>query len=225
MTLTVDDRYYELVKPASYAECVLMAARDRIYRDFIDLMQPNVHTSILDVGVSDVISGGANVLERSYPHRHRITACGLGEGGEFRAAFPGIKYVRIVPGGRLPFEDRSFDIVTANAVLEHVGGSENQMTFVRELCRVGKQVFISVPNRFFPIEHHTGVPLLHYSDRLFAAICRASGKSHWALRENLMLISRARLMKIADMIGRDAEVGYSGLRLGPLSSNLHLAFN
>ena len=42
-------------------------------------MQPSASDEILDVGVSDVINDGANVLERSYPHQHKITACGLGK--------------------------------------------------------------------------------------------------------------------------------------------------
>ena len=67
----------------------------------------------------------------------------------------------------MPFDDDTFDIATSNAVLEHVGSLENQLFFVHELCRVARRVFIVVPNRFFPIEHHTALPIVHYQDEFF----------------------------------------------------------
>jgi hypothetical protein len=77
-----------------------------------------------------------------------------------RAAFPGMSYRQIVAGEPLPFPDNSFDIATSNAVLEHVGSVANQRGFISELTRVASRGFITVPNRFFPVEHHTGIPFL-----------------------------------------------------------------
>jgi len=221
----VDEKYYQAVAPNSVAERLLVAARDRIYRDFMARMRPAAADRILDVGVSDVINDGANVLERSYPHQNAITACGLGDGRAFRTAFPAVNYVRIAPNTQLPFEDSSFAVATANAVLEHVGSFEQQGEFVRELCRVARRVFISVPNRFFPVEHHTALPLAHYGDASFRLACRMSGKSDWADEKNLILMTRKRLWRLAAPIGRSTAVGYTGLLLGPFSSNLYLAFH
>lgn len=128
-------------------------------------MQPTPSSRILDVGVSDVISDAANVLERSYPFPEKVTACGVGECIEFQREYPNIAYRRIEPNTRLPFDDNAFDVAMANAVLEHVGSHENQRLFVSELARVSRRAFITVPNRFFPIEHHTAIPLLHFTDR------------------------------------------------------------
>ncbi len=187
-------------------------------------MQPLPTDRILDVGVSDVVGDAANVLERMYPYPGNITACGIGEGEEFREAFPQVDYVRIRPNVRLPFGDRSFAIATSNAVLEHVGSADSQVRFVAELCRVAARVFISVPNRYFPIEHHTALPLVHFQDRLFWAACRISGKSEWARSENLILMTRKRLWQLtAAITNMRATVGYTGLSLGPFSSNLYLA--
>jgi hypothetical protein len=188
-------------------------------------MQPGPSELILDVGVSDVIGNGANVLERRYPEQQNITACGLGAGHEFQEAFPKVKYVRIEPNARLPFPDRSFAIATANAVLEHVGSLQNQAFFVSELCRVAERIFISVPNKFFPIEHHTALPFVHFGRRTFRIACAAAGKSEWTSEENLILITRKLLWRLAAPIGRSAAVGYTGVRLGPFSSNLFLAFH
>lgn len=223
MSNLVDRKYYQQATTESFAERLLIAARDRIYRDFIDRMKPKSSDRILDVGVSDVINDGANVLERRYPRQRNITACGLGAGDEFKSAFPLVKYVQIEPNVRLPFDDGSFSIATANAVLEHVGSFENQKFFVQELCRVAECVFISVPNKFFPIEHHTALPLLHYGNRTFRIACAVTGRSEWTDESNLILITRKLLWRLAAPVGRSAAVGYTGLLLGPFSSNLFLA--
>ena len=225
MSTLQDQKYYEVVPAKGFSEQVLIAARNRIFHDFMARMRPSPNDRILDVGVSDVVNDGANVLERTYPHQSNITACGLGDGSEFQRAFPRARYVPIKPNVRLPFEDNSFNIATSNAVLEHVGGFEHQALFVEELCRVASRVFISVPNKFFPIEHHTALPAVHYENSLFRAACWATGKQEWAREENLILMTRKRLWRLAALTDKSAAVGYTGLLLGPFSSNLYLAFH
>jgi hypothetical protein len=186
-------------------------------------MAPAKDDEIVDVGVSDVINDGANVLERQYPFLEKITACGLGGGADFRAAFPDCAYCKISPHAPLPFPNKRFAIATANAVLEHVGGRREQVEFLAELCRVARRVFVSVPHRFFPVEHHTALPLVHYFDRSFGWACKLTGKDDWAKEANLILMSGARLRAVAAAAGVTGIVGLTGLRLGPLSSNLFLA--
>jgi hypothetical protein len=218
-TERVDKKYYQAIPSHSLSEKLAIAARDRIYGDFIRCCRPGPHDTILDVGVSDVVNDAANMLERKYPSPDRITAVGLGEGGEFRAAFPKTAYIRIEPNQPLPFADKSFTIATSNAVLEHVGSARHQSVFVSELMRVAHKVFISVPHRYFPVEHHTGIPFLHFWDRTFAPACRYLGKSEWADEGNLILMSRDRLKSLAPA---HAVIAHTGLNLGPLSSNLML---
>ncbi len=224
MSEIVDHKYYQVVPAKRLAERLFILARDCIFRDFMACMHPAPSDRILDVGASDIVNDGANVLERNYPYQHNLTACGLGEGRAFRGAFPDVTYLRIAPNVPLPFDDNSFDIATSNAVLEHAGSYKNQALFVHELCRVAQRVFISVPNRYFPIEHHTAVPIAHYHDTLFRATCRITGKSEWAQEKNLILMTRKLLQRLAAPIEKSAAVGYTGLRLGPLSSNLYLSF-
>ena len=217
----VDACYYEAASPDSLAERVAFRARDRIYGDFLQTCRPLPHETILDVGVSDIVAGVANVLERSYPHPERITAVGLGEGVEFRAAFPRVHYQSIIANKPLPFPDGAFAIATSNAVLEHVGSPANQAAFLRELLRVAGRVFLTVPNRFFPVEHHTAIPFLHWTDRGFALACRAFGKERWASPENLILMSRRRLSALMPP-DCHSQIGYTGIKLGPCSSNLYV---
>ena len=220
-TNEIDTQYYEVATPGSLSEKLVAVARERIYADFVRLCAPNASDAILDVGVSDVVGDAANVIERRYPAQHKITAAGLGKGSAFKASFPEIKYRQIVANEPLPFADGSFDVVTANAVLEHVGSAENQRSFISELMRVGGRVYVTVPHRFFPVEHHTAIPFLHWLDATFPLACRALKKEKWAETENLILMSRRRL-KDASPRDRAIEIGMTGIMLGPCSSNLYL---
>ena len=219
----VDQRYYQVAPPRSVGERLLIVARDRIYHDFMRHCRPRPADTILDVGVSDVITDAANVLERKYPYLDRITAVGLGDGQALRSAYPQVAYRQIEANRPLPFADRAFDMAVSNAVLEHVGSLPNQATFVRELSRVARRVFICVPNRYFPVEHHTAIPILHFWDRMFGQACRWSGKAEWADERNLILMSWERLAELAPA-GTAPVIGHTGFRLGPFSSNLFLTF-
>ena len=64
-------------------------------------------------------------------------------------------------GRKLPFGNDSFDFVFSNAVVEHVGSEVDQLNFVKEHDRVGKNWVFTTPNRLFPIESHTQIVLLH----------------------------------------------------------------
>ena len=215
----MDEKYYQAMPSGSLSERLMIAARDRIYADFIRCCRPAPQDTILDIGVSDVVNAAANLLERKYPHPERITALGLGRGDDFRAAFPRTTYTRIEPNQRLPFGDKAFAIAASNAVLEHVGSAAHQARFIGELVRVADKVFISVPNRYFPVEHHTAIPVLHFWDATFAPACRWLGKGEWADEKNLIPMTRQRLKSLAPA---GARIDYTGLRLGPFSSNLIL---
>jgi len=216
---TVDDRYYQVATPGSPVERMVVRGREAIYQDFIQKVLPAPDATILDVGVSDVITDAANMLERRYPHPGQITAAGLGRADGFRAAHPNVGYVQIAAGQPLPYPDRHFAIATSNAVLEHVGSREAQYDFIRELMRVSHQLYVTVPHRYFPIEHHTNIPLLHWTNQSFSVACRLAGKKEWAQPSNLIMMSKHRLSRL--FTGIRVEVGYTGIRLGPFSSNLY----
>lgn len=182
---------------------------------------PSPSSTILDFGASDVVGDAANVLERTYPHPENITAVGLGDGNEFKVEFPLISYRQIVANAPLPFENKSFDMVLSNAVLEHVGSPTNQKFFIQEAARVGKQVFLTVPNKLFPVEHHTAIPFLHWLPSTFKVACALSKKEHWTQDDNLILISRSYLEKLVPE-GLNYTISYTGIKMGPFSSNIYL---
>jgi hypothetical protein len=144
---------------------VSLRSRERKLRLFLELYRPGPETTVVDVGVTDAPFGGNssdNFFEALYPWPERITAVGHTDLARFAAAFPAVRVVR-ADGRELPFEDGAFDIGFSNAVVEHVaGGREGQRRFIAELCRVARQVFVTTPNRWFPLDPHTLLPFTHW---------------------------------------------------------------
>ena len=149
------------------ADSISLRSRKRKLRLLLDELQPTADTSVLDVGADELGFGDGdgcatmNFFEESYPWPERITALGLHDGEGFRARYPDIPYVQ-GDACALPFADGAFDVVFSNAVIEHVGGRARQRQFVSEALRVGRRVFITTPNRRFPVEVHTRLPLVHW---------------------------------------------------------------
>jgi SAM-dependent methyltransferase len=149
------------------ADAISLRSRRRKLRLFLDELQPTPETTVLDVGVDELGFGEGdgcgtlNFFEELYPWPGQITALGLQDGSAFRARYPQVRYVQ-GDACALPFDDGEFDVVFSNAVIEHVGGRERQRRLVSEALRVGRRVFITTPNRRFPLEVHTRLPLVHW---------------------------------------------------------------
>ena len=178
-------------------DAVSLRSRRRKLRLFLDELRPTPATTVLDVGVDEVGFGGAggqsgcsthNFFEELYAWPGQITALGLHDGAAFRAGYPEIPYVQ-GDACALPFADDAFDVVFSNAVIEHVGDFDRQRLFVAEALRVGRRVFLTTPNRWFPVEVHTRLPLVHWLPP--AAANRAYELAHkgWA-QDNHLLGSR-----------------------------------
>jgi SAM-dependent methyltransferase len=152
---------------ARVASQVSLRSRERKLRLFLDLFEPGPATTVIDVGVTDAPFGEGsadNFFEASYPWPARVTAVGPTSLERFAAAFPLVTTVQ-ADGRSLPFPDGAFELGFSNAVVEHVGDREQQRRFVHELCRVAQQVFVTTPNRFFPLEVHSLLPFAHWLPR------------------------------------------------------------
>jgi SAM-dependent methyltransferase len=172
--------------------------RERKMRLFLETLRPDETTTVVDVGVGDTgfstepgVAQTHNFFEAMYPWPERITAVSDVPLTRFAELFPTVRCVQ-ADGRDLPFEDAAFDIAFSNAVVEHVGGRDDQRRFVHELCRVARRVFISTPNRWFPVEAHTLLPLVHWLPHgARDATFRAIGQDGWT---HLNLLSRGQLV-------------------------------
>jgi Methyltransferase domain len=149
------------------ARASLRSRRHKL-RLFHELIRPTADTTVVDVGVADTPFGAGagqaathNFFEALYPWPERVTAVGNVPLPHFEQAFPHIRAV-VADGRALPFADGEFDVAFSNATVEHVGSRADQERFVGELCRVARRVFVTTPNRLFPVDPHTLLPVVHW---------------------------------------------------------------
>ena len=194
---------YNVAKPDSLPVKVAAHQRRKMYALFMERMLPHNNDTILDVGVtSDRSYDHSNYLEAWYPNKRCLTALGIDDAIFLEDLYPGLKFIQ-GDGRDLPFDAGAFDFVHSSAVLEHVGSADNQARFLHELWRVcRKGMFVTTPNRWFPVEFHTVLPLLHWLPMpMFRTILEKTGKEFFAQEANLNLMSRNTLTQAAKAAG------------------------
>jgi len=190
---------YNVAKADSVPVRVAAWQRRRMFDRFLARFAlPNPARSLLDIGVtSDRSYEASNYLEAWYPYKDRVTAAGIDNAKFLETLYPGMRFVE-ADACNMPFGDGAFDIVHASAVIEHVGSADRQRRMIAECARVGRQgFFITTPNRWFPIEFHTVLPLVHWlPKRQFRALMRATGRAFFAEESNLNLMTAADLLRL-----------------------------
>jgi SAM-dependent methyltransferase len=173
-------------------DAISLRSRRRKFALFMETMAPTAETTVLDVGADDSAfgeqvwgCGTLNFFEELYPWQERITALGMHEGVRFRESYPKARYVQ-GDALTLPFDDGEFDVVFSNAVIEHVGGREQQRRFVEESLRVARRAFITTPNRWFPVEVHTGLPFVHWLPDAASHRAYDLARKQWAKDNHLL---------------------------------------
>ena len=217
---THDERYYRHAGSLSLARRISAIARMQVHELFMQRLAPSPKDRILDIGTSDDTGVESNMLEQLYPHPSKITCASLTDGKAILEKYKRVSHVKIQAGQPLPFDDLAFDIVYSNAVLEHAGSHDAQRRFIEEMCRVGRKRFLAVPNRLFPIEHHTCLPLVHYLPKpWFRGLLRGTRFDVWSHEENLNYVSAANLKAMwpGDI---SPKVVYAGIGFGQWKSNL-----
>jgi ubiquinone/menaquinone biosynthesis C-methylase UbiE len=218
---THSDRDYYVLHPDSIQVRIATKQRQKMYRRFVELFGAGPDTTILDVGVtSDRTFANSNYLEAWHPHSNRITALGLADASFLRDQYPGLTFVR-GDGLNQPFPNQSFDIVHCAAVIEHVGTFERQSQLVTECARVARCGFmITTPYRWFPIEVHTSLPLLHWLPKApHRAVLRRLGYLYYSDEANLNLMGKHDFRRIAAALP-DYTCEIEGVRLSGFMSNL-----
>lgn len=177
--------------------------RRKMFRGFLNFAGAAPADTILDIGAtSDRSYDHSNYFEAWYRHKQSVTAVGLDDASYLAEIYPGVRFLR-AEGRDLPFGDKAFDYVHSSAVLEHVGSRERQVQFLREAWRVSvKGIFVTTPNRWFPVEFHTVLPLLHWlPPRRYRAVLTRIGREFFASEDNLNLLSRQPLACLASAAG------------------------
>ncbi|HEY6254943.1 MAG TPA: methyltransferase domain-containing protein [Xanthobacteraceae bacterium] len=195
---TSPNAQFNTAAPDSLAMRVSTMVRRDMFHMFMSELQPTANDLVLDAGVtSDQSLENSNYFEALYPHRQQIVAAGLQDAAFLETLYPGVRYLR-ANVLELPFADQSFDLVHSSAVLEHVGSLTNQARMISECLRVARRgVCLTTPNRWFPIEFHTQLPLVHWLPKTAARpIFRLLGFAELAQERNLNLMTASELKTI-----------------------------
>ncbi len=101
------------------------------------------------------------------------------------------------------FEDKKFDLVFSNSVIEHVYTYENQRKMAEEIRRVGKRHFIQTPNKYFPVEAHYAIPFAQYLPKglllFFLTKTRISRMTKWKKADAQQYLDEIRLLNEKEM--------------------------
>ena len=191
-----DSGYYKnQPNPGNLVSRLSLKVRKKIFHKLMEISGANSETKVLDVGVTNDKRDSSNFLEKMYPYPENITTVGLEDASFLTKEYPGLTYIK-ANGMNLPFIDKSFDLVTSFAVIEHVGNRQNQRRYVQELCRVGKSCLITTPNRWYPMEVHTMIPIIHWLPPvLHRNILKIIGKTFYAEEKNLNLLDSKTLQQ------------------------------
>lgn len=175
-------------------------SRDKKQNQFYSLYQE--HESVLDIGVHKEHANSpesANHFVKTFRYSlDKYTGLGIEDMSYVMKKYPEMKFVQY-SGGKFPFKDNEFDWAFSNAVIEHVGEIPTKIEFINEMCRVANNVFFTTPNKYFPIDSHTMVWFLHWSDNAF--LKWRNKKNIWWPKERLNLVSLREIKKLMHSCG------------------------
>ena len=184
--------FYRLIKK------IILDAREKFFNHFKNSTEYNDNHSLLDIGTTPSLDNEQNIILEKTKNNKNITCLSDQDCSILEKKYPNIKNFIVGDGTNTNFKDMSFDIVHSNATLEHVGSYNNQIAFVKEAWRVSKKhVFIQTPNRFYPIDFHTNLPLIHWlPKKIHRKILKFIGLNFYSTEENLNLLSESNLINI-----------------------------
>jgi len=185
-------------------------------------VMPCADSKVIDIGVTpDMTLPSSNYFEKLYPYLNNLTVASVENASNLEIVFEGVTFVQTVVGKPFPFGDKEFDALFCSAVIEHVGDFEEQRFFLNECCRISRKVFLTTPNKWYPVDFHTCLPFVHWLPRsLHQKILRMLGFKFFSKTENLNLLSKRDIIKLLPNSCRHVMLDHVSLFL--IASNLLL---
>tara|TARA_B100000989_G_C19473608_1_gene441858 strand:- start:513 stop:1211 length:699 start_codon:yes stop_codon:yes gene_type:complete len=181
---------------------ITISARNEFFNLFIKYNNYSSNKTIIDIGTTPSLDKEQNIFLEKIKDNLSITCLSNQDCKILLKKYKNIKNILIGDGKNTKFDDNSFDIVHSNATIEHVGSFDSQVSFVRELHRISKEsVFIQTPNRFYPIDFHTILPIIHWLPKnIHRKILKYLNLEFYSEEKNLNLLSINDLKKICKIL-------------------------
>ena len=216
------NKQYNVAKPDGLPVRIAGYQRRYMYDRFLKETEIVKQQTLLDVGVtSDRSYASSNYLEAWYPHKSLITAIGIDDASFLREIYPGVSFSEGADF-RYLFEIHLSTLSTRPQFSSMWAASKIKSCLSANVVESRKAVFMTTPNRWFPVEFHTILPLVHWlPKRTFRKLMHKIGRSFFAEERNLNLLDARALRSIANRIaGYDFHI--SSVSLCGWPSNLLL---
>lgn len=129
--------------------------RARRWRHFHSIFPITPESHVLDVG------GHPGEWMANVAVPLNVTIVNLGPWPESLQAPSRFRYCE-ADARALPFADGEFALAYSNSVIEHMGTFEDQVRFADEIRRVGVNLYVQTPNKWFPVEPHFVCVAVHW---------------------------------------------------------------
>ena len=116
----------------------------------------------------------------------------------------------------------SSDLVISNATIEHVGSKKNQTKMLKNVISLTKKIFIIItPNKYYPIDFHTKIPLIHWlPKKIYRKLLKVLNLNFFSQEKNLNLLSENDLIMILNNFNKQIVYKIHCIKLLGLRSNL-----
>lgn len=177
-------------------------ARNNFFKYFIENTDYTIDKSVIDIGTTPSLDDENNVFLAHVKDNKNVSCLSNQDCSILKKKYTNIKDIFIGHGQNMKLEDNSFDISHSNAVIEHIGSYENQISLIKDMTRISKNyVFIQTPNRYYPIEFHTNLPFIHWLPKnMYHKLLRLFKLEFYSKEENLNLLTKKDLIKICDQL-------------------------
>ena len=172
-------------------EKIAYKARNKFFEILLNNTNYSKRKTIIDIGTTPSLDEVQNIILSKIKNNKNVTVLSNLDCKILLQKFPNIKKVVIGDGRKTNLPNNYFDIVHSNATIEHVGSHKNQLRFIKECIRISKKyVFIQTPNKFFPIDFHTLLPIIHWlPKKIHRKILKTIGLNFYSLEKNLNLLT------------------------------------
>ena len=195
----IDKKNYRLKIPAidKILNKFILKNRIKIFNIFENNVPYNQNTKIIDVGTTPILEEHENIIFQLYKWKENITGFSNQNCNILKNIFAPSNFI-IGDARNTKLENDSYDISFCSATIEHVGNYNEQKQLINELFRISKEhIFITTPNRNFPLDFHTKLPLLHLlPKKIHRSLLRLLRFEFLSKEENLNLLNINEIKKI-----------------------------
>lgn len=111
--------------------------------------------------IVDLGGGPASFFAGMFPRPQQVILVDVDHNKVYQASQKQPALLAIVADGRhLPLADHSVDVTVCNSVIEHL---DDPGSLALEIRRVSRSYFLQMPNKRFPLELHSFIPIPFYN--------------------------------------------------------------